>query len=173
MVVPEVPEKPTEREIASARGLIAELLQDFPFVTMHDRAAYIGLLLTPLIRAIAPPEYKMFAISAHQAGSGKTLLADLARIIHGGVFRAELPAEEAEIRKQITTILDITTGPIVNFDNVTGVVRSSTLAGLLTSDVWDDRVLGTNTLARCVNDRVWVLTGNNMSLGGDLILRKK
>jgi hypothetical protein len=151
--------------------VILGLVADFPFVTEHDRAAYVGLLLTPLLRDLTPAPYKMFAISAHQAGSGKTLLATLARLVHGGVFRAEMPEDDAELRKQITTILQMTTGPIVHVDNVTGVVRSSTLAGLLTSAAWDDRKLGANDLARCVNDRVWTLTGNNMALGGDLVRR--
>lgn len=168
LVVPAVPERPTAGQVAEARELLHLMVSDFPFVTTHDRAAYFGLLLTPLLRVLTPGAYKGFAISAHQAGSGKTLLATLARIIHGGVFRAELPDDEPELRKAITSILDTTTGPIINFDNVTGLVKSGTLAGLLTSAVWDDRRLGTNELSRCENDRLWVLTGNNMSLGGDL-----
>ncbi len=171
LTVPPIPAEPTAAEVAYSRDLILTLVRDFPFVTEHDRAAYVGLLLTPLLRDICPPPYKMFAISAHQAGSGKTLLATLARIIHGGVFRAEMPEDDAELRKQITTILNMTTGPVVHIDNVTGVVRSSTLAGLLTSAAWDDRKLGANELARCVNDRVWTFTGNNMALGGDLARR--
>jgi hypothetical protein len=169
--VPPVSAEPTAAEVGISRDMLLDLVADFPFVTDHDRAAYLGLLLTPLLRDLAPAPYKMFAISAHQAGSGKTLLATLARIIHGGVFRAEMPEDDAELRKQVTTILNMTTGPVVHIDNVTGVVRSSTLAGLLTSAAWDDRKLGANDLARCVNDRVWTLTGNNMALGGDLLRR--
>lgn len=169
--VPDMAKLPSPDDIKAARKLLLHMISDFPFITDHDRAAYLGLLLTPLMRSITPAPYKMFAISAHQAGSGKTLLATLARIIHGGVFKSEMPEDNAELRKQITTILQMTTGPVINFDNVTGVVRSSTLAGLVTSADWDDRKLGTMDLARCVNDRVWVLTGNNMSLGGDMVRR--
>jgi hypothetical protein len=169
--IPPVSPDPTPDDVTAARDLLLYMIEGFPFVSDHDRAAYLGLLLTPLLRDLTPSPYKMFAISAHQAGSGKTLLATVARLIHGGVFRAEMPEDDAELRKQITTILNMTTGPVVNIDNVTGVVRSSTLAGLLTSAAWDDRKLGANELARCVNDRVWVLTGNNMTLGGDLVRR--
>ncbi|MFD0742444.1 hypothetical protein ACFQ1L_11870 [Phytohabitans flavus] len=104
-------------------------------------------------------------------GSGKTKLATILRLIHGGVFRAEMPEDDAELRKQVTSILAVTTGPIVHIDNVSGVLRSSTLSGLLTSDRWDDRPLGTTDMISRDNDRLWVITGNNLSLGGDLVRR--
>lgn len=170
-VVPPVPDAPTVEQVQQARDFLLFMIEGFPFVTDHDRAAYLGLLLTPLLRDMIPPPYKMIAINAHQMGSGKTLLATLARIIHGGVFRAEMPEDDGELRKQVTTILDMTTGPVVHIDNVSGLLKSSTLAGLLTSASWDDRKLGANELARCVNDRVWTLTGNNLQLGGDLVRR--
>lgn len=62
----------------------------------------------------------------------------------------------------------VTTGPVVQFDNVSGTLRSSTMAGLLTSNVWDDRKLSVMDMARCANDRFWIIAGNNVALGGDL-----
>jgi hypothetical protein len=56
----------------------------------------------------------------------------------------------------------------VQFDNVSGTLRSSIMSGPLTSNVWDDRKLGVMDMARCVNDRFWIMTGNNVALGGDL-----
>ena len=130
------------------------------------------MLITPLLRDLLRPEArKLFFINAHQAGSGKTLLAKVQKIVHGGVFKSEMPEDEAETRKWVSTVLMTTTAPIVIVDNVTGIVRSSTLAGLATSYEWDDRELGTNRQARCTNDRLWVLTGNNAKIGGDLARR--
>src|SRR5690606_25474024 len=166
--VPPIPDTPNDAQLRAAVGLIDEMLAGFPFVSPHYRANYIGMLITALLRAIAPPPYKLHAIEAHQPGSGKTLLANLARIIHGGVFRAEMPNDDIELRKQITAILSITTGPVVVLDNVTGVLKSSTLAGLLTSAQWDDRPLGSTSWIRATNDRIWVITGNNINIGGDL-----
>jgi hypothetical protein len=54
------------------------------------------------------------------------------------------------------------------FDNVSGIVRSSTLAGLLTNPTFQGRRLGTGRLVEAINDRLWVITGNNAVLGGDL-----
>ncbi|MEU4367532.1 hypothetical protein [Micromonospora chersina] len=166
--VPPVPDAPGPGQVSDAVKLLLEMIDGFPFVSEHYRANYLGAMLTPLLRALTPPPYKLHAIEAHQPGSGKTLLANLARLIHGGVFRAEMPEDDTELRKQITAILGITTGPVVVLDNVSGQLRSSTLAGLLTTDLWDDRPLGSTAWTRATNDRVWTITGNNIAIGGDL-----
>lgn len=166
--IPRVPDEPTAGDVTDAVKLLMEMIDGFPFKNEHFRANYLGALVTPLLRAMAPPPYKLHAIEAHQPGSGKTLLANIARHIHGGVFRAEMPGDDTELRKQVTTILSVTTGPVVVIDNVSGVLKSSALAGLLTSDQWDDRLLGGNEWVNAVNDRLWTITGNNISIGGDL-----
>jgi len=159
---------PTHSDIVGAVALVDEMLAGFPFCSESDRANYIGLALTPLLRELVPPPYKLGAIGAPQPGSGKSLLAALLRIAHGGVFRSEIPADDAELSKQISTILDVTTAPVVQFDNVSGVLRSSTLSGLLTATWWDDRRLGSNTQISRPNDRLWIVTGNNLALCGDI-----
>lgn len=171
LVIEPVPVEPTESQTADALKLLRYMIADFAFVSDHDEANYLGLLLAPLMREITPPPYKLGAIGAPQPGSGKSLLASIMRVIHGGVFRCEVPSDDAEMRKAITTILDVTTGPVVQLDNVSGVLRSSVLSGLLTSATWEDRRLGSNSQMRGRNDRVWVLTGNNLTLGGDLVRR--
>lgn len=171
LIVPEVSEHPTAVDVKRAVALLDEMTAGFRFVTEHDRTNYYGLLLTPLLRTLAPPPYKLGAISSPQPGSGKTLLASIARIIHGGVFRSEMPEDDAELRKQITSMLTVTTGPVMHFDNVSGILRSSTLAGLLTSATWGDRPLGSTEWVGTPNDRLWMITGNNLSIGGDLVRR--
>lgn len=168
LVVPSVPDAPDRDQVAAGVRLIEEMVAGFPFVSDHHKANFYGALLTPLLRAMCPPPYKLYAVEAHQPGSGKTLLANLNRWIHGGVFRAEVPGEESELRKQVTSILSVTTGPVIVLDNLSGALKSSTLAGLLTSAQWDDRPLGTTDIVRCVNDRLWTITGNNLAIGGDL-----
>lgn len=170
--VPPVPERPSDEDVAVARKLLLHMISDFPFAGDDDRANYLGLLLTPLLRQVAPPSYKMFGIGAHQPGSGKTLLAEIAGLIHGSVLRSEVPEDEAEWRKQTFSILSTTSAPLVVLDNVLGVLRSSVLAGVLTAgrDL-TDRELGTSKTLTVANDRIWVVTGNNLSLGGDLVRR--
>lgn len=166
--VPDVPLTPTPDQRFDALQLLERPIAEFPFVTANDRANYLGLMLTPLLRELYPPPYKLGVITAPQPGSGKSLLASVLRILHGGVLRSEFPEDNAELSKQITAVLDVTTAPVVTFDNVTGVVRSSALAGLLTSGQWGDRKLGGNEWITRPNDRLWTLTGNNVALGGDI-----
>jgi hypothetical protein len=170
--VASVPTEPSDEDVRLAVALLDEMTAGFPWETKDDKANYYGLLLTPLLRMLAPPSYKAFFIGAHQPGSGKTLLADVARIIHGGILRSEMPADEPEIKKMSTSLLATTSAPVVHIDNVTGVLRSPTLAGLLTSSgELQDRELGKTSNVTFTNDRVWVFTGNNPSLGGDMVRR--
>jgi hypothetical protein len=64
--------------------------------------------------------------------------------------------------------LSDTTAPVVQFDNLTGIARSGVLDGLLTTRIWSDRTLGHNKHPNAVNDRLWLATGNNAKIGGDL-----
>lgn len=168
LVVPPVPESPSAKDLKAARELVLRMVQDFPFVSEHDRANYLGCLLIPLIRLLVPPPYKMLIIGAPQRGSGKSLLALVMRTIHGGVFRSEIPREEDERRKVITSILDTTSAPVVQFDNVNGALKSSVMDGLLTSATWSDRKLGVQVNMELPNDRLWIATGNNIHIGGDM-----
>lgn len=171
--VPEGPVTAAQRDAAVA--LLDEMLGDqddpkdgFPFVTADDRATFLAALLTPLLREVAPPPYPLVAIGAPSPGSGKSYLARILRTVHGGVFRAEMPRYDEELRKQITTILDQTTAPVVTFDNLSGVFASARFDGLLTSAEWTDRLLGANHEATLTNDRLWTVTGNNLTFGGDM-----
>jgi hypothetical protein len=163
-----IPDRPNADQVSAAVGLINTMIAEFDFLSDGDRANYLGALLTPIIRELAAPAYKAVMINAHERGSGKSLLAEVLRIVHGGVLRVETPPSADEWRKALTSVLTTTTGPVVQFDNAEGRVYSSVLAGLLTSATWSDRRLGVSKEIRARNDRVWVFTGNNLTIGGDL-----
>jgi hypothetical protein len=166
-----VPEEPSAVQVQAAVDLLEHMLTDFPFVTTHDKANYLGGLLTPLLRPLVPPPYQLLAIGAPQPGSGKSLLALIYRLVHGGVFKSEFPDSDAELSKVVTATLDGTSAPVVQFDNVNGTLKSSVLDGLLTSADWSDRLLGQSKMLVLNNDRLWVVTGNNINIGGDLARR--
>jgi hypothetical protein len=154
-----------------ATNMLNYLVCDFPFEEPGHKANYIALLITPLIRRVVKPPYPMFALNAHQRGTGKSLLARVARILHGGIHRPEMPTDDDELRKQITSILTTTTAPMVNWDNSTAPIRSGQIANLLTTPTWSDRPLGSTANVEATNDRVWMVTGNNVRLGGDMARR--
>jgi hypothetical protein len=78
------------------------------------------------------------------------------------------PTKDEEWPKKITAIL--AAGPsLVVIDNVKHILQSAELAALLTARIWKDRVFGKNTETVVFPNRaVWVATGNNIQLGGDI-----
>jgi hypothetical protein len=171
LTVPPIPERPTPDQIKAAVDLILMPVAEFPFVSEDDRATWIGLAFTPALRPLLPGPYQMGVITATNPGSGKTLLAKMIRILHGGAQRGEMPRDADELRKSITAALMDTTAPVITFDNLTGVIRSSVLESLLTTKTWTDRWLGQNRSVTATNDRLWLATGNNAQFGGDLARR--
>jgi hypothetical protein len=163
--------QPSTQRVREATRLILELFQDFEWRTPHDLANYLGFMVTPLLRPMLNPPYMGLALNAHQPGSGKTLLGNVMRTVHGGVLRSEMPHDEAELGKSVAGILAGTTAPVVEFDNVTGVLKSGKIASLLTTAELNERVLGTTNATTLVNNRIWIFNGNNISLGGDLTRR--
>jgi hypothetical protein len=165
-----VPEDPSRQALFEAATLVKYPISQFPFEDAADKANWIGMAFTPLLRYLAPGPYKLGIIEAHQPGSGKGYLAGMLRKLHGGTLRGALPDKEAEMRKTITTALLGAEGIIV-FDNVKGMISSPSLEALLTAETWSDRLLGGNIDATIANDRLWILTGNNASIGGDMARR--
>jgi hypothetical protein len=173
--VPPVPDEPSADQLAAAVRMLYEVVPDqggFPFRSDDHRANFLGLMLTPLMRELCPPPYKLGVFDAPQSRTGKTLLSKVLRTLHGGVFRSSVPADEAEWSKTLSTILNVTSAPIITFDNVRGELTSGTFDGLLTEDTFNARQLGvTDKMIMRRNDRVWTITSNNAKLGGDLAKR--
>ncbi|MCY7342093.1 MAG: hypothetical protein LH603_09675 [Pseudonocardia sp.] len=169
--IPTVPERPTAEQLDAAVTMLRAIVAEFAWAGKHDEANFLGMLLTPLLRELCPPPYKLGAIMARQPGSGNSLLNQILRDVHGGVFRGGMLHDDAELEKSISSILTCTTAPVVQFDNVSGTLRSSRLAALLTSREYSGRILGSTNGVDMVNDRLWTLTGNNVNLGGDLVRR--
>ncbi len=170
-VVPAVPEDPTDAEIKAAVEFLLKPVAQFPFVTETHRANWLGLMMTPVLRALLPPPYQFGICTATNPGSGKTLLMSLITEVHGGVMRGEMPRDKEEMRKTLMATLISTTAPVVLFDNVRGVIRSGELENLLTARTLSDRVLGQSLSVTATNDRLWLATGNNVQIGGDLARR--
>jgi hypothetical protein len=168
-----VPEHPTDGELRAARDFLRNaLLADFPWVG-PSRANYIGILVSPLMRSyLGGGLVPLVAIDATSPATGKSLLSQIMTSVYSGYTRPWV-SDDVELRKVITAILVDQGGAVVCLDNVGKgeVVDQPTLAMLLTSRVWSDRILGGSTSARVPNDRVWLLTGNALSIGGDISSR--
>lgn len=168
-----VPEHPTPGQVAAAREfLLGRFLRDFPWRDRHaDRANYLGLLVTPIIRPFTRALSPFGLIEASMPGSGKSILTGCVGLLVGQQVLTWSDKDE-ELRKQITSVLADQVGVVV-YDNLEEgtTINSAVLARLLTERTWSDRRLNTNTTASYPNDRLWLATGNNIRVGGDLASR--
>ena len=170
--LPQIPagQPPYREQVAWARDFLFRwVLGDFRWAGEADKANFIAMLVTQMIRRLlkgAPVPLLM--VTATEAAAGKTLLTTIIGVLFG-LARYPWSSDEEELRKKLTTVLAGQEG-VICLDNVPKgtVVRSATLAKLLTDRTWIDRLLGGNVLARFANDRLWTVTGNNIRLGGDM-----
>ena len=166
----DVPLRPTKDDVNAARERVEEVFADFPFVDDASRANAIALFITPELRPAVRGNVPLALIDAPQPGSGKSLVAEIVALKSTGSAACMRPAptrDEEEWRKTLTA--NIRAGlPMTVFDNVDAVLESANLALALTATTWSDRVLGQSTLVTLPVRTIFVATGNNLSLGGDI-----
>lgn len=162
-------EHPSPEEIERASALIKELVCDFPFDSAASKANALGMILTPIIRPLIRGTVPMALVDAPQQGTGKTLLSSLPSLVCNGEPEGvtPLPASDEEVRKTITATL--LSGPSIGvFDNVGRKIDDHSLAEALTAPVWKDRYLGASRIVELPQRVTWIVTGNNIRLGGDM-----
>lgn len=167
-----VPDRPTPEQVAQARVfLLGRFLRDFPWAGDADRANYLALLATPILRHFTRSLTPFGLIDATMPASGKTILTAGPGMLYGQRVMPWAYSDE-ELRKSITAVLAEQVGVVI-WDNLAEgtVVDSPVLAQLVTSGVWSDRQLGASRNVATVNDRLWMATGNNLQVGGDMASR--
>lgn len=167
--IPAIPEKPTAKQIESAKTIIHDILADFPFVSEADYANAIAMMLTPICRSAISGCIPLAIVNAPQPGSGKGLLTRVINLVTTGREPAMMtaPDNREEWRKTITTQL-MQGNTLIVIDNVEHKLFDASLASVLTVACWTDRLLGTNKSVSIPNRACFTVTGNNVKLGGDL-----
>lgn len=170
-LIPDIPEHPTEEDVRKARGLIDEPFKEFPFVddTGASRTHIAATLFTIVLRPVIPGSVPALLLDKPTAGTGASLCTNIISVITQGTESAIVPApkDDDAWTKKITSILKegIT---LVCVDNVEHKLYAAPLAAILTTRVWRERLLGLNEMATLENLTIWILNGNNVTLGGDL-----
>lgn len=161
---------PTREEAENALKFLWHPFDEFPFVASLDRAVHLAALITASLRSILPTS-PAFGYDAPVQASGKTLLARCVGVLAEGEDASVWPhtagQDDEEIRKRLLTILRTGRRCIV-WDNVVGVFDSAALASFLTSSTFTDRILGASLATTVPNRTIFVMTGNNLMLAGDL-----
>lgn len=114
----------------------------------------------------------MFAVDAPTAGSGKTYIAQTIGIIASGHIPTLISQgkSDEEDEKRISTVL-IAGDPMVVVDNCERPISGDTLCGVLTNESWGARILGKSELARVPTNTMFMATGNNLVVAGDMARR--
>ncbi|KUG14536.1 hypothetical protein ASZ90_015821 [hydrocarbon metagenome] len=167
--IPAVPDVPTDQDVKDAADLIWEPFIDFPFIDETSKTHIAAALLTIVLRPVIPGPVPAFIIDKPAPGTGASLIASILSVIGQGGDAAVIgaPRDDDAWSKKITATLraGIT---LANVDNVEHKLFAPSLAAVLTATIWRDRILGLSEMITLPNRTVWVLNGNNVSLGGDL-----
>lgn len=166
-----VPASPTREQVRAALELIWTPFRAFPFQGAVDRGVMLAAVLTTLVRPSLPTA-PGFAFGAPTAGSGKTLLSKCLARLAGLAMPAVLAGakEDEEMRKRLLA-LGRSGARVIILDNLAGIIASEALCAWLTSEVFTDRVLGISVNASVPTRAMLLLTGNNLTLKGDLCRR--
>ena len=171
LTIPPIPPRPTVRDAELAVLTIEEAIAEFPWDDYPSRANCFALLVTPIIRGLIDGCVPLALLDANRAGSGKGLIAEVLARIHTGcaapVGTAPESNDEAEWRKRITGIVR-DGNSLAILDNIETTLKSANLAAAITGRTWTDRVLGKSQTITLPQRVVFVATGNNLVLGGDL-----
>lgn len=164
-----VPEHPTSTQLKYAIELIDEAVGEFPYADRASAANTLAYLLSPVVRQAIDGCAPLAVIDKPQAGTGGSLLAEVAGEIGSGRSAEMLgaPRDEEEWRKQITSKLS-EGATMITIDNVDGALWAPSLARALTARTWTDRVLGRTGTITVKQRATWAATGNNIMLRGDL-----
>lgn len=165
---PIVPDAPTREDALRALEVLIKPFRDFEFATPADRSVLLSAVLTAIIRRNLPSA-PLFAIDAPTAGSGKSLLCETVGIIatgHKPTMISQGKTDE-ENEKRISSVL-LAGDPILVFDNCDRPLGGDTLCSALTQEVIAARVLGKSEVPRVLTNALFMATGNNIEVLGDL-----
>jgi hypothetical protein len=162
--------EPTKDDAARALGVLRELIAGFPFVKAADRAVALSAILTaPIRRSLTSAP--MHAFTAPAAGTGKSLLVDIASVIATGHEAGVIEeGDEVELPKRLGAAF-LRGAQLVTIDNCEKPLGGGFLCQALTQRFLDIRLLGTSENHRVRCDTFLCATGNNLRIVGDMTRR--
>ena len=169
---PSVPAAPTLQQAREALDYLDDtLFEEFPFVEKVDRSVALSLVLTALDRhamATAP----LHAFTSPVAGTGKSLLVDLASLLASGEITPVISqgSNKDETEKRLGAEL-LSGNAIVSFDNCSSEVDSELLCQALTQRELRVRELGYSRNVRVPITALFTVNGNNLVIANDLTRR--
>ncbi|HEV2897264.1 MAG TPA: hypothetical protein VGX71_05365 [Pseudaminobacter sp.] len=167
-IMPMIDERPDKAAALRALDDLKALLSEFRFTDTASLAVALSGLITPVCRG-AIPLAPMHAASAPDAGSGKSMLWDIASVIATGRICPALAAARNvdEMEKRLGAIM-LKGQALVSLDNINGALRSDLLCQILERPRVEVRILGSSRSPDIECRTTWFATGNNLDIIGDL-----
>ncbi len=164
-----VPALINEQDAIAAYHELMKPFGTFDFADDVSRSVALSAILTAITRptqATAPA----FAFDAPKQGSGKTYFCECLGLLATGTAPAMTPSiekNEDEIRKTLLSMA-MEGRRFIIWDNVMGHFNSATIASFLTSERVSGRILGQTQNIEVAHRAMFLLTGNNITLVGDM-----
>jgi hypothetical protein len=185
LIVPAIPEQPSQDDAINRMSLFTDLLGEFPFVPddrtpigtlgiqCASRSAAISAILTGLVRR-SMDRAPVHGADANSVATGKSTLCDLIAIIATGRDAPKMTLatdEEESLKAWIATLLQ--GDPVVCVDNVErgAVVGGGVFAKVITETRLQGRILGVNANADLPTNVLILVNGNNLTFHADLASR--
>jgi putative DNA primase/helicase len=168
---PSLPEHPTRTAAVSALALLDGLVATFPFVDRRSRPVALSAILTASIRRSLPAA-RLHGFTASSAGSGKSMLVDLASVIVTG-GEASVIAQgqnEEELEKRLGALFLVGEHAIA-IDNCEAPLSGEFLCAMLSQRTVRARNLGRSEAPELPTNAFVTVTGNNLVLVGDVTRR--
>jgi hypothetical protein len=161
--------QPTLAEVTNALQVLWWSVRLFPYAEPVDETVMLTAMLTAIERPLLPTA-PGFAFDAPVQASGKSLLTKVLAELSGTTpVMSPHPGSsgEQELRKSIFAML-LEGRRVIVFDNVIGEVDSASLAAVYTSPTYSDRILGKSSSGTVPTNALILMSGNNITLKGDL-----
>jgi putative DNA primase/helicase len=167
-ILPVIARSPTKVDALNALTKLKEPLSSFPFLTDSDEAVALSAMLTSVCR-MALSSAPLHGFSAPTAGSGKSILADIACILRTGREAAPIAQGKTaeEFEKRLGAILLEGDG-CVAIDNCETPLGGEFLCQGLTQPSLKVRVLGKSVMVEVSTAALFTATGNNLTFIGDM-----
>jgi len=174
---PAIKDKPTRADALKALAFLKEPFKEFPFDTMTTdnfeqacpslSVALSGILTGLIRRTLRAAPLHLF--DAPEAGSGKGLLCSvITNIVTGQNATAiTLGSEENDVKKLLFTAL-IENHSVIVFDNLTRALGGPSLCSAMTEETLTDRILGVTKSATVPTNALFLASGNNIEVAGDM-----
>lgn len=163
---------PTRPELVEALRRAWASWAAYRWTSPHDRAAMLATVLTIPLRPTIDAAPGLFADAASQASGKSKATGAVAAIVRGrrGGMKTWVADQEEELGKYLLS--SVRAGdPAIVLDNITGLMRSASIATATVEGKLNIRLLGVSVLQTPDARLMWLASGNNASLDRDMATR--